>query len=249
MSYPLPNAWELARRRLELLEACHDPTTIRHAEALGVSPGWRCLEAGAGSGSFARWLAARTDSVVAADIDVRLLEQLDEPNLEVRQMDLVTDDLPAAAFDFVHCRMVLMHMPERDDVLARLATAVRPGGVLLVEEGVIHPILSIATGAYLEAWQAFHDTMRELGVDPHWAVDLPQRLDALGLLGVGAEFDGELFRGGSEPAEFWSLSWLQVRDRIGRPEVVDRGREVLADTSRWFHGSGTIVAWGRAPGG
>jgi tRNA A58 N-methylase Trm61 len=73
-SYAFPNAWELARRRLALLEVCHDPSSIRHATALGVGPGWRCLEAGAGGGSFARWLAARvgeSGSVVAADIDTR----------------------------------------------------------------------------------------------------------------------------------------------------------------------------------
>jgi SAM-dependent methyltransferase len=251
-SYPLPNAWELSRRRLELLEASHDPSSIRRAEALGVGPGWRCLEAGAGNGSFARWLASRVGeagSVVAADMDVRLLEANDEPNIELRRMDLTTDELPEAAFDFVHTRMVLMHMPARDEVLRRLAAAVRPGGVLMIEEGVVHPVLAIASGPYLEAWQAFHDMMRGAGVDPEWAADLPERLDALGLIDVDAVFEGELFRGGSETAQFWSLTWLQVRDQIvaagSSGEVVDSGRAALADTSRWFHGSGTVRAWGR----
>ena len=43
-------------------------------------------------------------------MDVRLLEG-HVPNLEVRRMDLETDDLPEAAFDFVHTRFVLMHLP------------------------------------------------------------------------------------------------------------------------------------------
>ena len=37
-----------ARRRLSLLEECLDPFTIRVLEAVGVEPGWRCLEVGAG---------------------------------------------------------------------------------------------------------------------------------------------------------------------------------------------------------
>jgi hypothetical protein len=35
----LPNAWELAERRLEPLEACHDPASIRRAEKLGLGRG------------------------------------------------------------------------------------------------------------------------------------------------------------------------------------------------------------------
>ena len=46
--YAPPNAWEQARRRLALLEACHDPASIRRAEALGVGGDWHCLDAGAG---------------------------------------------------------------------------------------------------------------------------------------------------------------------------------------------------------
>jgi 2-polyprenyl-3-methyl-5-hydroxy-6-metoxy-1,4-benzoquinol methylase len=80
--YAFPNTWQLARRRLALLEATYDPASFRRAEALGVAQGWRCLDAGAGHGSFARWLAARVGdggTVVAADLEVRLLEHVDAP--------------------------------------------------------------------------------------------------------------------------------------------------------------------------
>src|SRR4051794_20594420 len=93
--YALPNATEGSRERLDLLEACHDPSSRHRAAALGVGPGWRCLEAGAGGGSFARWLAGRvgeTGHVVAADLDVRLLEDADD--VEPWQMDLAKEELP-----------------------------------------------------------------------------------------------------------------------------------------------------------
>jgi hypothetical protein len=45
------------------------------------------------------------------------------------------------------------------------------------------------------------------------------------------QVDTQPFRGGSDPARFWSLTWLQVRDRIiaaGTPaRVVDEGRAAL----------------------
>jgi SAM-dependent methyltransferase len=248
--YALPNAWELARRRLALLEACHDDASIRRAEALGVGPGWRCLDAGAGGGSFARWLASKVGergSVLAVDIDVRLLEEIDAPNLEVRRMDLAVDELPRNAFDFVHTRLVLLHVREREKVLRRLVAALRPGGIMMLEEDDIFPVFATAEGPYLAAWQAFLGVMQGGGTDPEWARLLPERLARLGLVDVDAALDGQFFRGGSEPAQFWGLTWEQVRDRIPG-EVVDAGQAVLEDPGRWFYGPVKVVAWGVSPG-
>jgi len=241
MSYVLPNAWELAERRLELLAACHDPDSIRLVERLGA--GGDCLEAGAGHGSFARWLAARGDDVLAVDLDVQLIEP--GPGLRVQALNLATDPLPRAAFDFVHTRLVLIHIAERDAVLRKLIAALRPGGLLLVEEDDTYPIEAAATGAYRAAWDAFLELTRSAGLDPHWARGLPERLGDLGLVDVGAEVDVQLFPGGSEPAQFWALTWAQVRERVGA--VLDGGRIALEDPSRWFYGPAKVSAWGRRP--
>jgi SAM-dependent methyltransferase len=247
-AYAFPNDWQLARRRLELLEACYDGATFRRAEALGVARGWQCLDAGAGGGSFARWLAARvgpSGAVVAADIDVRLLEDID--GVDVRRMDLTTEELPQGAFDFVHSRLLLIHLPSREQVLRRLVAALRPGGLLMVEEDDVHPVLATASGDYREAWRAFLDVTRAAGVDAEWARELPQRLDRLGLADVDAEIDSPVFRGGSDAAEFWSLTWLQVRDDAGgvQAQALDRGRVALDDQARWFLGPARVIAWGR----
>jgi SAM-dependent methyltransferase len=253
-SYVVPNSWEHARTRLELLEACYDAASIRRASALGVREGSRCLEAGAGHGSFARWLGSRVGaagSVIAADVDTRLLQGIAEPNIEVSQMDLVSDTLPCAEFDFVHTRLVLMHIPAREHVLGRLCAALRPGGTLMIEEQDGFPVLANATGAYRDAWLAFIRACRAAGTDPDWTRDLPLRLRRHGLVDIDAELDVPLFRGGSAHARFWSLTWQQVRDRVvalGEPaEVIDDGVAELGDPQRWFHGPATVIAWGRRP--
>ena len=238
MRYALPNEWQLARERLELLEAAHDPASIRRASALGVGPGMRCLEAGAGGGSFARWLAARGAEVVAADMDVRLLEGFEE--LELWQMDLVADDIPSDAFDFIHTRMVLIHIPERDAVVRKLVAALRPGGLLMLEEDDIHPILALARGAYRDSWLAFYEYMRAAGVNAEWARGLPTLLGRLGLKDVGAEIDGQIFTGGSAAARMWAMTWLQAL-----PSETAAGRAELEDPATWFHGPAKVVAWGR----
>ncbi len=217
VDYVVPNSRPQARRRLELLEACYDPASFGRADLLGVREGWRCLDAGAGNGSFARWLSARTGpagSVLAADLDTRLLADVTEPNIEVRRLDLASDPLPGGGFDFIHTRMVLMHIPAREQVLGRLCAALRPGGILMLEEQDGFPVPAATTGAYRDAWLAFARACRAGGTDPDWAHDLPLRLRRHGLDGVGAELDVPLFRGGSTQAQFWSLTWQQARDRI-----------------------------------
>jgi SAM-dependent methyltransferase len=243
MRFPTPGTWPTAASR------CSRRATTRRAAGSPGSAG----SAPAGSASTpapatagSRWLASQVGErgrVVAADLNVRFLEQ--RGNLEVLRIDLEREELPEAAFDFVHTRLLLIHLRSRDAVLEKLAAAVRPGGVLLVEEDDVYPFAANPPGDYSDAWETFMDAMS--GTDSRWARSLPRRLDALGLTDVGVEPREQLFRGGSPPAQFWSLTWLEVRDRVPSAAVIDAGRAALADTSRWFHGPVTIAAWGRRP--
>ena len=122
------------RERLAAMER-PDPGTRTVIAALGIEPGWRCLEIGAGAGSIARWLAdrvGRQSEVVATDISTLHLDGLDAPNIEVRHHDILCDPLPEGAFDLVHARLVVEHLGRRS--LQRAASAVRPGGLLVLED-------------------------------------------------------------------------------------------------------------------
>ena len=57
--YAYDHSWTLERVRLAGLELALDPGTREHLMRLGVGPGTRCLEIGAGGGSVACWLAER----------------------------------------------------------------------------------------------------------------------------------------------------------------------------------------------
>jgi SAM-dependent methyltransferase len=251
--YKLDNAWQQAERRLKLLESCWDPATQRRISHLGVGPGWCCLEAGAGGGSITRWLCSvvgEAGHVMAVDLDTRFVERIHATNLEVRRLDLVSDPLPREAFDFVHTRLVLMHIPERALVLERLIAALRPGGVVLVEEHDIFPVETLAGGAYAQAWQLFAARMRRAGLAAEWGRDLPVLMDSLGLDDVLAEVDAQLFRGGSDPAAFWGLTWLQATEAITDPDVakvIEAGRTALTDNSVWFWGPAMVSVSGRKP--
>src|SRR6185369_14272144 len=109
---------------------------------LGIGPGVRCLEVGAGGGSIARFMQQRVGPgghVVATDIDTRWLTDSLPAAVEVRCHDVGVDPLPHGAFDIVHARAVLTFVPQRRSAVARMTAALNPGGWLLIEEMVIPP--------------------------------------------------------------------------------------------------------------
>jgi SAM-dependent methyltransferase len=160
--------WE----RVGLIEAMCDGIITRYLDALGVQAGWRCIDVGAGRGSIAHWLAERvgpSGEVVAAHLNPRLLRRVPfPPHVEVREYNILTQDLEAEHYDLVHCRALLMHLPQPVVALERMAAAVRPGGWLCLEEydfsmfGAVDPQYPGAA-AFHWTFHAFLDALRTAG--------------------------------------------------------------------------------------
>lgn len=58
-TYVFGHTWDPERARLGGLEWALDPGTEAILDAVGVDPAWRCLEAGAGTGTTASWVFRR----------------------------------------------------------------------------------------------------------------------------------------------------------------------------------------------
>src|SRR3954471_19428616 len=135
--YVYDQAWEHERARLAGIEAMWDGGTQALLARHGARHGALVLEAGAGGGSVVEWLAGQVGGdghVLAVDLDVRFVEPLASAVVEVRSANLVTDELPVGEYDVVHSRLVLEHLPEYDQVLARLVDCLRPGGSIVIED-------------------------------------------------------------------------------------------------------------------
>ncbi|MEW6473534.1 MAG: class I SAM-dependent methyltransferase [Actinomycetota bacterium] len=220
--------------------------------SIGLGMGWRCLDVGGGSGSVAIWLAERVapdGKVVVTDIDTRFLEPIRRPGLDVWRHDVVVDSLPEAEFDLVHTRSVLMHLPERETVMRRLVTALRPGGWLVVEESDFYPVEASADDPYRSGWLAANRGLEAAGMAPRWARELPSVLDHLGLVDIGAEADVAMFQGGSDMAQLMQLGLLQAGDLLPEDQrgVIHVAVAALENPKRWFPGTAVVAARGRRP--
>src|SRR3954447_23050379 len=115
--YLFDNTARQAGDRFGALGSLFDHVTCRHLDDLGIGPGQRCWEVGAGGGSVARWMADRVGPsgfVWATDLDVQWLQRgLQMPNVKVERHDVVDDPVPGPPFDLVHERLVLIHLPQR----------------------------------------------------------------------------------------------------------------------------------------
>jgi SAM-dependent methyltransferase len=247
------------RRRLSLLETRYDEGTFRRLARLGPLDGAHCLEVGAGAGSVVRWLArevGRRGRVVATDIDLRFLESIDEANVEVRRHDIVDDELEEGCFDVVHCRALLLHLPDPARALRRMAAAVRPGGAVLVEDADFGSMAAADPSHPLAAGfdRVFTATMELLDsrrlFAPWFGRRLPGLLSGTGLGGIGFETTVALRRGGTPAAQLHSESLQRSRAEVVEAGVAtaadfDGLARAMADPSFGFFDAVSVAAWGR----
>lgn len=258
--YVFGNVWAHARQRLRGLEELLDPGTIRYLEALGVGEGWHCLEVGAGGGTIAEWLCnrvGRAGRVVAIDQDTRFLEALSMPNLEVRRLDIVSDNLPDDRFDLVLSRLVLEHIPEREQALRRMLSVLKPGGCLMCEDAdntsvaLLSPTDTASRDLFMKIEQGKDRVMAARG-HAYCGRQLYRYLSALGLTDIRAEGRVPLLYAGTAPARWKWLSVEQLRnDIVGADLATEEEIEAYAgllDSSGFAaQGFTVMTAWGRRP--
>lgn len=244
-SYIFDNAAEReTEQRFSSLESLYDPLTARHLSATGIRPGWKCWEIGGGSGSIGLWLSERIGPeghVLMTDIDPRFLAEKGRDNLEVRRHDVGLDPLPDSAFDLIHTRLVLIHVPQREVTIARLASALKPGGWLIVEDydtmliDRAFPCANADDAALARKCFGALRTLMELrGMDMSWGRSLYGRLVASALVNVAADAHFEFRRGGSPGARLDKANLGQVREhmldeQLLTSEELDRMLRLLDD--------------------
>ena len=255
--YLLDNRQAEAGERFDALAELFDPSTFRHLQALGLSPGWRVWEVGAGGPSVPSWLAQQTPgNVLATDIDTSWLDKDGAP-YEVRRHDVGTEPAPRGSFDLVHARLVLVHVPGRADALATMVAALRPGGWLLVEEAdpglqelACPDEVGIEQQLANRLKRAFRSLMAERGVDLAFGRTLPRLLRSAGLVDVRSDACFPL--GGPACNELERATTEQIRDRLiaaglATEDEIERHLANVASGRLDLATSPMVSAWGRKP--
>jgi SAM-dependent methyltransferase len=257
--YTYDHAWTMERVRLAGLEVALDPGTREHLTRLSVGPGTRCLEVGAGGGSVAFWLAERVapgGMVVATDLETDFLESRAQgyAGLAVLRHDITAEELPSG-FDVVHARWLVEWLPDKRLALRRMMSALRPGGVLLIEEPDFVTIYE--SGDSLAVRHVFVAAMRHLEstcpIDCEYGRRAMGDLAAVGLNDVQAEGRCPIVRGGTPlAADFLRLTIEKLREPVlagGAVNAEEFAEAVAAlqDPNTTVVAPMTVAAWGRRP--
>jgi SAM-dependent methyltransferase len=204
--------------RLRAQARMWDAAAARLFDRVGLAPGASCLDAGCGPGETMRALADRVGPagrVLGIDRDaslgalaVEMLHGAGHRQCSFRQHDLSqAEAVPGGPFDLIYARLLLFHLPQRAEALARLWDAVAPGGHLIVQDydfrstGVVPDLASIG-----ELTRVFTDAFIAAGADVHVGTRLPELFRQAG---VGAP-DGTDVAGYLDPLPAGTAMLTQV---------------------------------------
>jgi SAM-dependent methyltransferase len=196
VDYPFDNAAPQAGTRLASLAAIYDDATFRHLDRFGIREGACCLEVGAGGGSVAAFMKQRAgpnSQVIATDINTDWMVDTLPAGIDVRRHDIGVDPLPEAMFDVIHARAVLTFVPQRRSAVARMTSALKPGGWILIEE-MVPPITEALSQSddpdvllAHKARRAIVEVICRSGADLTFAREIPRILGEAGIGDIGVE--------------------------------------------------------------
>ena len=184
---------EQERLVLQARQLAHESTTL--FDEIGVGAGWHVVELGCGPQGCLDLLGERvgpSGSVVgiersqeAVDLARQMLEKRHLSHVRVHCRDARACGLDRAAFDLVTARLVLVNVPEPEQIVAEAVSLVRPGGCVAFHEadwlGHVCDPPSDDWDAIVEMFVAYS---RRNGIDPFVGRKLPRLLRQAGLVDI-----------------------------------------------------------------
>lgn len=265
--YPLERtAGEMARLRMQAAALAADAEAL--LDAIGLQPGWQCLDLGCGVGGILDLMSRRAGPagrVVGVDNDPDKLAAAAQwvraeglADVELIEADAYATGLPTGAFDLVHLRFVFTTVGRHDALLAEALRLTRPGGVLAVQEA---DTTMLACYPPLAAWDrlkaAVTGTFARVGGDTQVGRRMFQMFHRAGLRDVRLRACLGAFTCDHPMADFLPATALSVRQAIldagfftaeELDETVAACRRHLADPATTSTSYVVFQVWGRTRG-
>jgi ubiquinone/menaquinone biosynthesis C-methylase UbiE len=236
---------------------------------LGLRPGAAAIDLGCGPSGILGLLSAAVapgGRVVGLDADPAHVAMAREcagadglAGVEVMPGDARHTGLPAAGFDLVHARTLLVTIPGPEQVLAEMVRLARPGGwVASQEPDVGHALCYPPLPAWDRLREIFLAAFTRSGADPYIGRRLTSMYRQAGLVGVQVQVHASTYPVGHSRRTVIPDLVRSLRPVIG--ELGLAGDEELAGVDgavrRHLDDPGTLMmphllvaAWGRKPAG
>ena len=254
---------EQERLERQAHELAHD--SERLFDQIGVRDGWRVVEIGCGPRGCLDLLSERvgaTGKVIGVERSAEHVQRAQHfavethlTNVQVLQADARNTGLPERAFDLATARLVLVNVPEPEQLVAEMVRLIRPGGVVALDEPDAnttrcdppHP-------AQTRLLQVLNTYAEMNGIDRSIGLRVPRMLREAGLADVRVNPVIHVF----PPAHARRTLLLELVENT-RDRILDKGligeaelNELTAALKRHLEDPGTLVissvyiqAWGR----
>jgi SAM-dependent methyltransferase len=226
--YALGSA-QAERDRLDLQGAYYRMATVDAMRWAGIGPGSSVLDLGSGTGAVAfdaARLVGPTGSVLGLDgdeVQVRTATEgaarLGLTNVRFVHADLTTY-VPEAPVDAITARLITMYLRDPVGTLTRLAGAVRPGGVVLLQEFAISSAHAVPSNPLFDRMlELVLGGFRAVGAPTDLGYDLGRILRGAGL-GTPTMTVGARWEDGTDAVGYALLAGVV---RTLRPAIVGHG--------------------------
>jgi len=208
-----------AQQRLRLLARICRPSTLALLERAGLKEGDRCLDVGCGSGDVTIHIArcvGPTGRAIGIDFDEGIIRLAREEALGHRVQNVEfrhqrAENLHETGYDLVYARFLLTHLGEPHHTLRAMVNAVRPGGVIVVEDVELSATFCFPPNAAFECYVRWVcETMRRRGADPDVGPRLPGLFGAAGLAEVAMHLAQVPLYRMEEKKPFYDITMLQI---------------------------------------
>lgn len=247
-------------KRLQQIDEMMGPSTQHRIERLGIAPGWKCLEVGAGVGGAARWMADRvgpTGKVTAIDLAPLFEADPSLPQLKVRRHSILAEGFDDGQYDLVHCRLLLCNVGNVELALRRMTQALRPGGWLIAEEPGDNRFPSVGeSNSKVEEYNRLAGEFLRAVRDHAKAVEinifrrLPDLFQSAGLVDIGGDLTYPLVSSHGRGALLGTIQAMRqvlADSRFVRDGGLERLAELSSDPSLLTVGGSTLGLWGKRP--
>jgi SAM-dependent methyltransferase len=236
-------------------------------DRLGIGDGARVLEVGCGPRGCLDLLSRRvgpTGRVVGVERNAEEVERArcfvaeqGLANVDVVHGDARATGLPKAAFDVATARLVLVNVPQPEQIVAEMVRLVRPGGMVALHEAdcIGHQMCDPPLPAWERLFEVLNRYSERHGIDRFIGRKVPRLLRQMGLHEVQVRPLLHAYPPGHERRGVLLHFVRNVRERLLEAHLADAAEldALMASLKRYLDDSETEVysavlvqAWGRA---